>query len=585
MKARLEKLVPDLGRVLARFPACAAIAILLCAYLNFQIATRSGQPDRNLVMAGLAAFLAAGATHLFVEVRKWSVLPALVLAALAGLAAGSLAYLPVLTQSSLLFLFPALVLTVMMAPFLRRDARQGAVWLFNLRLGLAMLLSAIVAGLFAGGLSVIAESLRFLFDVPLPERLHSHAWSTALSLIGPLYGLSLVPVSLDEEVEIEAAASTLLERGVSVVINYVLVPIIVIYALILHAYAAKVAILWELPRGQIGLMATLFALGGTGAWLIAWPWRERGTRLLRLFMHGWFWLTIVPAVLLAIAVGRRIADYGVTPERYGLVLVAAWLAALTAYLAYRRNNADMRAILGSLAILLFAGSFGPWGANGLTISSQFDRLRPLLESHGVLQDGRLSNLPATFPEQERAAGDTMIHALRQANGLDRLRPWFPDSANSPLQTGPDDWKVAQNISRNLGFAAVARPLNHLRFVATLAASHALPPSAELIGPLQLQSTALTTASVEYGAIVSDGTLSLRAGSRTWPTPVADFIRQIKAAIVDKDQPQPPVVIRISPEISVLVDSIAASLGEEPRLDSARVWLILQQSTAQAPTTP
>ena len=231
-------------------------------------------------------------------------------------------------------------------------------------------MSIIIAALFAAGLSTIVESLNFLFDANLHGDLHEHIWTTAASLVAPIYGLSLMPKNLEEEVDIAGQKDTLLARGVSVLVNYVLVPVIFIYALILHAYAVKIALEQNLPEGQIATIVTIFALGGTGAWLIAWPWREEGTRLLRWFMRGWFWLTIIPAILLAIAIWRRVSDYGVTPDRYGILLVAIWVAALTAYLAFRRNRADMRAILGGIAVLLLLGSAGPLGANGLTISSQ-----------------------------------------------------------------------------------------------------------------------------------------------------------------------------------------------------------------------
>ncbi len=54
------------------------------------------------------------------------------------------------------------------------------------------------------------------------------------------------------------------------------------YALILHAYAVKIIVSGSLPKGQVATMVSIFAVAGTGAWLIAWPWRETGTRLLRL---------------------------------------------------------------------------------------------------------------------------------------------------------------------------------------------------------------------------------------------------------------------------------------------------------------
>jgi hypothetical protein len=236
----------------------------------------------------------------------------------------------------------------MISPYLRAGAAQGALWLFNLRLWLAALLATLVGVAFGAGLSAIVEALDFLFDVELPNDAHAHIWITAASLVGPLFGLSLMPRNLDEAVDLGQSGSPI-ERGVSVLVNYVLVPVILVYTAILHAYGVKIAAQWQLPDGQLGLMVTIFALGGTGAWLIAWPWREHGTRLLRWFIGGWFWLAIVPAILLTIAVWRRVSDYGVTPDRYGIALVAVWIAALAAYLAFRRNAADMRAILGGFA--------------------------------------------------------------------------------------------------------------------------------------------------------------------------------------------------------------------------------------------
>ena len=262
---------------------------------------------------------------------------------------------------------------------------------------------AVIVGLiFGGGLSAIIESLNFLFNADLPSRLHEHVWVTAAALIAPIYGLSLVPTRLDEELTLTGERDTLLERGVSVLVNYVLVPIVVVYTVILHAYAVKILLDGALPEGQIGLMVTIFALGGTATWLIAWPWRETGTWVLRFFMRFWFWFTIVPVILLAIAIWERVSTYGVTPDRYGIVIVAVWLAIVTLYLAIRRNRADMRVLLGSIALLLLIGSTGPWGANSVSISSQFARLVGFHESEKLLTpDGKIVDPVPKLSDQGR----------------------------------------------------------------------------------------------------------------------------------------------------------------------------------------
>jgi hypothetical protein len=582
--ARIEKLIPNLGVILSRFPVSAAYSVLLCLVLN---AGNGWNGDDNAVWAGSAAFLASGAVHLFAESRRLERLPSIIIATAAGLVAGGAGLLSGLLHTSLLFLFCGLVLALMVAAYLKPGIAQGALWLFNFRLGLAALLAFVVALLFAAGLSAIVEALRFLFDAPLPSALHDHIWITAASLVAPLYGLSLVSKDLDETVDIAGQKNTLLERGVSVLVNYVLVPVIVVYAVILHAYAIKIALQGELPKGQIGTMVTIFALGGTGAWLIAWPWRETGTRLLGIFIDSWFWLTIVPAALLILAIARRIGDYGITPDRYGLVLVAVWLALLAVYLAIRRNEADMRAILGGLAVLLLAGSFGPWGANGLTVTSQFSRLSALLEQKGLLKDNRMVSPSPDLDNDSRQAGYSMLYALKDAGGLNRLKPWFEGAKDDPFKDPEtlestylfgdrNTWALADRISRKFGFTDYVPPADYVSFTANVPGSSDLPARARLVGPLQVLAYPAYFEAAETSALVKNGQLLVKSEGHLWSMSLESLLRQAKTALVKPANRQPPVKIAIAPDATLLFDNLSGQLGEKPQLHSARLWLILRQ---------
>ena len=449
---RLHRLVPDLSASLARFPVPALLSVLLCVYANLDVATLVSNgtvSDNQVYLGGAAAFMAAGAAHYFAQGRGLSRLTELLLALGVAIAAGALAFWDVYLRSSHLFLFAGLLPLLMIAGFLRRDAKQGALWLFNLRLGLAVVLAVIIGLIFAGGISAILASLEFLFNVDLPWRAHEHVWATAASLIAPLYGLSLMPVRLDEEVALSGARDTLIERGVSVLVNYIMVPIAVVYTLILHAYAVKILLDGALPKGQIGLMVSIFAVGGTATWLIAWPWRETGTVLLRFFMRYWFWFTIVPVILLVIAIWERISTYGVTPDRYGIALIAVWLALVTLYLAIRRNRADMRALLGSFAILVLIGSAGPWGANNLSIQSQFGRLVGYFQSEKLLTpENKIVDQPPTLSPDGKREIETILWTLSSMGGLDKLKPYFAGRKDDPFADQTDRWGTLGNIPQD-----------------------------------------------------------------------------------------------------------------------------------------
>ena len=146
-----------------------------------------------MIAGAAAAFIAAGAAHLFSEGRGLSRVTSILLPLPLRFWPVRLAISPRSFDSNLLFLFAGLIPVLMIAPYLKDNAKQGALWLFNLHFGLAILLSGVVAVLFAAGLSAIVESLNFLFNANLHGNLHEHIWSTAASLVGPIYGLSLMP--------------------------------------------------------------------------------------------------------------------------------------------------------------------------------------------------------------------------------------------------------------------------------------------------------------------------------------------------------------------------------------------------------
>lgn len=578
---RLHRLVPDLSAALARFPVPALLSVLLCVYANLDVATLVSNgtiSDNQVYLGGAAAFMAAGAAHYFAQSRGMSRLAELLLAFAAALVAGGLAFWDVYLRSSHLFLFAGLLPLLMIAGFLRRDAKQGALWLFNLRLGLAVVLAVIVGLIFAGGISAILASLEFLFNVDLPWRAHEHVWVTASSLVAPIYGLSLLPGRLDEEVELTGGRDTLIERGVSVLVNYIMVPIAVVYTLILHAYAVKIILDGALPKGQIGLMVSIFAVGGTATWLIAWPWREKGTVLLRFFMRYWFWFTIVPVILLVIAVWERISTYGVTPDRYGIAVIAVWLALVTLYLAIRRNRADMRALLGSFAVLVLIGSAGPWGANNLSIESQFGRLVGYFASEKLLtpENRIVDQLPTLTPEGRREI-ETILWSLNNMGGLDKLKPYFAGRKDDPFADSKDRWSAFTGIRKILGVDIYTPAPDQVSFGAGLPFIQDISGQGRLVGPIQVNMNAADKPDQVWAK--TDGqTLEITVGAQKWTIPVKPLMEKVKAETTAQTQlaQQRPVIYEAEPGLTLVIINASGEIRDKPGYLNMGFWLILRQ---------
>jgi hypothetical protein len=211
---------------------------------------------------------------------------------------------------------------------------------------------------------------------------------------------------------------------------------------VLHIYAAKIAIVQSMPKGEIGWLVLAFGTIGTASYMVAYPWRDAGYRPVRWFMRSWFWLMVVPTVLLMLAVLQRITEYGVTPERYCLVLFALWLASMVAYLGSARGRMDLRVIPASLAIGLVFSSFGPWGAAAISVRSQVAQLQNVLHGDNSLSNGQLKLDPpraATFKHivssNERVA--SILKSLYDLDALERLAPMFNSVTDSPFTKHQD----------------------------------------------------------------------------------------------------------------------------------------------------
>ena len=201
LSSRVSRLVPDLAATLERFPACVLAAVALCIISNLEAGdiTRFDQDTlARIYFAGASAFLAGGAGHMFALGRTWEAMPSAMLGLATGGLAALLCYFYTSTGGHFMFVLPALTLALMVAAYLRRGTSEEALWLFNARLGMAIGLAIVITVIFGGGLSAILASLEYLFEFDLPSSLYEHTWATAAALIGPVYGLSLMPTDLDE---------------------------------------------------------------------------------------------------------------------------------------------------------------------------------------------------------------------------------------------------------------------------------------------------------------------------------------------------------------------------------------------------
>ena len=437
-KTYVRKGVPELAVVAQRFPYAVLAAMASTLYFLLDMHKQEAWPLEirayRVPAALAAAFLWSFAATLHAEAKGLEprVQRALVLAG--WLVIWLLAVLATAIDLNFPMLIAALTLAVGLAAYVVPPPRNAAFWLFNHNLWFAWLAAGIVLLLSAGGITAILETLRYLFGLAIPFEIHEKIWVVAGFLVAPVYWLSHTPRTFETAVA-EEEPTELVSRLIAAMVKYILVPLLLAYAVILHVYAVKILIDGSLPKGRLGWLVLTFGCVLAITAMVAYPSRAAGGRMVALFWRFWPWVLVVPLGLLFLAVGVRIREYGLTEPRYLVAMAGVWLASLVITQGLRRER-DLRLIPGVLMGLLAFASLGPWGASGWPIRNQLREFNARLEAAGMLQNGQVpaDARPATTllaSDKQRLHG--IIDYLDRSGRLDMLRPLFQGASKDPFE--------------------------------------------------------------------------------------------------------------------------------------------------------
>lgn len=373
-RAAAREMLQGARDAVLRFPATTLALLALALDVNLLIADFRGAWSGNdaLILPLFAAAAASLAVSIASEAAGLGTLPRHILAAAAGFAAFAIGYWDRVSGVSIWFFAAALTGLVLVAP--AAAGRTGAAcWLFAMRLFFALLLAFVALLLFAGGLSAILASLTYLFGLDLPGEAYGHVWAATGLFAAPLFALGRIPDAFDAEPRPEAAG--FMNFGMRALGDFVAAPLLLVYALILHAYALKIVLTRDVPEGQIGWLVLAFGLCVFGSLILVHPFLGKARAPMRLLSAFWPFLLPVPLALLFYALGLRVGLYGLTPERYLLGLFGITATLLVLLQLPRRTRGDLRLLAGLPVLALLFGSFGPQGAMMGSVRNQAARFR------------------------------------------------------------------------------------------------------------------------------------------------------------------------------------------------------------------
>jgi hypothetical protein len=341
------------------------------------------------------------------------------------------------------------------APYLSTSQHDGF-WQFNRFLLLRYLVAAFYAAVLWGGLAVALAALDRLFGVHVPGEAYGELWAVLAFGFHPWFFLAGVPRDY-------AALETLEDYplGLKVFTQFVLMPLVAIYLLILTAYLGKVILTRTWPNGWIGYLVSGVSATGVLALLLVHPLRERAdSRWVNAYGRWWF-VAILPSLgMLLVAIGKRVGQYGITEPRYFLLVLTLWLTGLALYygLTAARN---IKLIPMTLCAVALITAVGPWGAYGVAQRSQLARLSRILAANGMGRPGAITSPKATVSVADRTQLSAILRYLGSRHGAAAVASAIGVPANTVV-----DWDkanprgasdvIAQRAMGRIGLAYIER---------------------------------------------------------------------------------------------------------------------------------
>jgi hypothetical protein len=322
-----------------------------------------------------------------------------------------------------------LLLFVMIAPYLKKGEMNGF-WQYNRTLFFRLFVTAIFSIVLFAGLAIALAALDNLFGVTVPGKRYAELWVLIAGLFAPWFFLSGVPEDLDGLDRVEEYP-----KGVKVFAQYILLSLVIVYLVILYAYLLKILFQWNWPKGWVSSLILGFSATAILSLLLMHPIRDRSGNAWIRAADRWFYVVLIPLiVVLFLALTERIGDYGITESRYSGIALAVWLSAQALYFLFSRSK-SIKFTVGSLCLVAFLISFGPWGMLGVSERSQVGRLRRLLAKNEILVDGKVHKEHGQVPQKDAQEISSIVNYLSLIHGYDAIQPWFEEELRQNTKSG------------------------------------------------------------------------------------------------------------------------------------------------------
>ncbi|NMH29218.1 DUF4153 domain-containing protein [Flavobacterium silvaticum] len=392
MEGKIKAVSQKILSVLIQYPAVLFMSLLMVSSiiysLEFEYSTyKPFLPARLIIVSSLGISLMFGIKMLSQRIGKSLLLHGLGLLVLVLYFLISPSTKEEFTDAYVFVIFPSLLLShlfVAFAPHFQKDP-EISFWQYNKNLFINFFLTVIFTGVLTGGVMLAILAVQELFSVDFDDRIYPETFFT-LAIFGSTFIFLLFNEKGLGQLERDESYPVVLKFFT----QFVLIPLLLIYIVILYFYSGKILIKWQLPEGWVSYLILAYSILGILALLLVHPLKDDSAKSwVRIFSKA-FYLALMPLlILLFTAIFTRLLDYGFTEPRYFVLLMAIWLLIIVCYFTFIRKSTIKFIPISLFTLGLLALVFPYVNVFSTSIRSQEHELELVLKDKSLLENGKI----------------------------------------------------------------------------------------------------------------------------------------------------------------------------------------------------
>lgn len=293
--------------------------------------------------------------------------------------------------------------------FYRRENYE----LYVIKLFTRFFISYLYSLILYAGLSAMLFTIDRLFSAGISGKLYFDIWLIVAGVFAPAFFLADIP-GYGQEFHVESYP-----KVIRVLLLYIVMPMIVAYSSILYVYFAKIIVTRQWPEGIVSNLVLWYSIISTLVIFLVYPLRTIN-QWARAFVYLFPKLILPLLAMMFVAMGIRINAYGITENRYFVMLAGLWVTGCMVYFNFIKNARNIVLPI-SIALISILSVSGPWSSYSVSKLSQNIRFEKILDKYDMVKDGSITRPSRDLSSEDRKEISAIILYFNKYHSLNDIK--------------------------------------------------------------------------------------------------------------------------------------------------------------------